>query len=867
MFRHWRYSQVSQHVLRVGQLGSPCLCAPVSRRAFCATGRRLKSPESQPEESSRAVEDAQDESEVRKQPQTGVVWKTLSQALSSESNSARDEQSTDKTTDDKSDAKPSKPKATRRRSGTAKSKASKAKKSDAAGEDLHVHKIVPSKLELKHIPTEDKTLPPRLAHRLDRILFNPGGAYHMQDPRSRVYNFDPYLATIMPVSEFDYDALKEYITSSKDTKLRDLAAKHDKKFCGSTSSLTGLLSHFHYLFSAWRLPRFDNMSRLLEIETKNFTQLLRAPAAAFAHFDKGVYAIDADKEHDSSNILSTLGKSLEKLLTLPKEDFEKYRRTKSHELTEEERNAEEPYYYSTLGDFMMRSQLDAYDPRLPGTGVFDLKTRAVVSIRMDVQDYEKGVGYEIRERYGQWDSFEREYYDLIRAAFLKYSLQVRMGSMDGIFVAFHDTHRIFGFQYISLQEMDYAIHGTTDTRLGDQEFKASVKLLNELLNKATERFPGKTLRIHVETRPTKVPLTYFFAEPVSDEEMANIQDASKRAAEDVVKDIQTIAEQEESGPLVDAEETQSEDAANGQETAETDAEESDFSEVDLLQDIQSESAWRDMMAKVDETVESESLGIKSVREAVQDALEKSGLFEGKSEADIERYSDMLATSLAKYSLESRDLRQEAEESDADKAEEERVAEERPEAEQSLAGLILKVTESMSDKQANLDSLQRIFTGLPSSAETTSEKAEEAVEDEAGEAEAADKQDGREILGMYVTIRNKVNGKFVERPEGGENFKWNIEYTVTELNDESARKIHGQIIRRRRTVLKENPHKSKEWYRMFRGQLPTRTREGRKFRDARRKEENKRTVNVSWLDGPWSLGNPKTSQAKNGEDKK
>jgi hypothetical protein len=31
----------------------------------------------------------------------------------------------------------------------------------------------------------------------------------------------------------------------------------------------------------------------------------------------------------------------------------------------------------------MRSQLDAYDPRLPGTGMFDLKTRAAVSIRME----------------------------------------------------------------------------------------------------------------------------------------------------------------------------------------------------------------------------------------------------------------------------------------------------------------------------------------------------------------------------------------------------------------------------------------------------------------------------------------------------
>jgi hypothetical protein len=35
----------------------------------------------------------------------------------------------------------------------------------------------------------------------------------------------------------------------------------------------------------------------------------------------------------------------------------------------------------------MRSQLDAQDSRLPGTGVFDIKTRAAVAIRYDPLNY------------------------------------------------------------------------------------------------------------------------------------------------------------------------------------------------------------------------------------------------------------------------------------------------------------------------------------------------------------------------------------------------------------------------------------------------------------------------------------------------
>lgn len=175
----------------------------------------------------------------------------------------------------------------------------------------------------------------------------------------------------------------------------------------------------------------------------------------------------------------------------------------------------------------MRSQLDAYDPRLPGTGMFDLKTRAVVSIRMDAKNFERGVGYEIKDRYGPFESYEREFYDMARAAFLKYSLQVRVGRMDGIFVAFHNVQRIFGFQYISLPEMDQALHGQTDTALGDAEFQLSLGIWNKILDKATEKFPKQSLRIHFETRDAVTPFMYIFAEPVSQDDINAIQTKNK----------------------------------------------------------------------------------------------------------------------------------------------------------------------------------------------------------------------------------------------------------------------------------------------------------------------------------------------------
>lgn len=45
-------------------------------------------------------------------------------------------------------------------------------------------------------------------------------------------------------------------------------------------------------------------------------------------------------------------------------------------------------YIRQFGDYIMRSQLDCHDPRLPGTGVFDIKTRAALPIRVDLMNWE-----------------------------------------------------------------------------------------------------------------------------------------------------------------------------------------------------------------------------------------------------------------------------------------------------------------------------------------------------------------------------------------------------------------------------------------------------------------------------------------------
>ena len=42
---------------------------------------------------------------------------------------------------------------------------------------------------------------------------------------------------------------------------------------------------------------------------------------------------------------------------------------------------------------------------------------------------------------------------------MKYGLQAKIGRMDGVIVAYHNTAEIFGFQYIPLEDMERCIYG------------------------------------------------------------------------------------------------------------------------------------------------------------------------------------------------------------------------------------------------------------------------------------------------------------------------------------------------------------------------------------------------------------------------
>lgn len=361
-------------------------------------------------------------------------------------------------------------------------------------------------------PSEHKPIA-QLAHGLDRVLFNPG-VHWLQDPHSRVYNFTPWLESIPKVTDFAFERVTGFIRSSQDDDLHTLAQMHSRPYVGSTSSLTGLLSHIYFLISGDKEVDTSVLSGAFAFEPTNFTPGQRMPVSIVLRYKDGVWAVDSGKDGEDvsdKNVLTWMGTLLEKFLTVPESEFKTLMRSSPAPAEGEEDKRREAYRYAKSNRFLMRSQLDCVDSRLPGTGVFDVKTRAAVPIRLDLLNFEENSGYLIRTLHGPLESFEKEYYDLIRSAFLKYSFQARIGNMDGVFVAYHNTARIFGFQYVSLEEMDArlfgeyekstaVVNGDSAPTRGTRIFEKCVKLLETVMDEIVGVFGERSVKCTVETR-------------------------------------------------------------------------------------------------------------------------------------------------------------------------------------------------------------------------------------------------------------------------------------------------------------------------------------------------------------------------------
>ena len=92
--------------------------------------------------------------------------------------------------------------------------------------------------------------------------------------------------------------------------------------------------------------------------------------------------------------------------------------------------------------------------------------------------------YTITNYKGLHSSFEREYYDLIRGGFMKYCFQLKIGRMSGAFISYHNTLENFGFEYVTTEEIERRIFGSST--YSNLVFMACSKLLSNILDEVIE---------------------------------------------------------------------------------------------------------------------------------------------------------------------------------------------------------------------------------------------------------------------------------------------------------------------------------------------------------------------------------------------
>ena len=194
------------------------------------------------------------------------------------------------------------------------------------------------------------------------------------------------------------------------------------------------------------------------------------------------YSMDNDKGlFDMSHILMNVGNIVERQLTIEKREFETLFKADVPTPTHLLPLVDHHRHVKLNNEILLRSQIDCHSFRKDGTPyVFEIKSRAACPIRYDFPNCMDYTDYEITQQRGLHSSYEREYYDLIRGAFLKWAFQIRIGRMEGAFVAYHNIRNIQGFEYLSAQEIDRRVFGTS--HYAETIFIIGSRLLTTIIN-------------------------------------------------------------------------------------------------------------------------------------------------------------------------------------------------------------------------------------------------------------------------------------------------------------------------------------------------------------------------------------------------
>ena len=366
--------------------------------------------------------------------------------------------------------------------------------------------------EFERIELPQKTQPPELVPELQTVvttksIFPLDAIKKIAGKRNNLDIFDKIPRT----EEINFESIGFYTLPSEDKNFDIIRQSKDFKFASSTSSVSFILIQLIYKLTNFLPPFLYGLDEGFLYESSNFMFFQRKPCILKLIKRGDYFVLDKQSEYYDPEevVLLKMGKYMEKMLTMQSDEF----RVNHMDLNKKEFNYEPEFYkFARFDNILLRSQIDCKGKNAAGEDiVFEIKTRAASPIRYDVFNWRNYLNYEIKHAKGRAESFEREYYDLIRGAFMKYFIQLKIGGMEGAILAYHNIEKIAGFEYIKLDEMEQRLFGNSE--FANKVFSASLASLQILLNRIVADFPNmNALYLGVYANASSDEITIFVEE-------------------------------------------------------------------------------------------------------------------------------------------------------------------------------------------------------------------------------------------------------------------------------------------------------------------------------------------------------------------
>lgn len=303
---------------------------------------------------------------------------------------------------------------------------------------------------------------------------------------------------------------------------------------------------------------------------------------------------------------------------------------------------------------------------------------------------------------------------------------------------------------------------------------------------------------------------YVFAEPVTEEQADEIQNSGEAAQKEFARNVVGVGK--------------------------------DNPEV--------QAAWQDIQHQVDEQVDADEKGLEANEVEGNETVVESSQVEDAEAAVAEEAAEEVEDEVAGEAVD--EVAEESAEEAAEEAAKEVVDEVEVEVvDKGEDGVVDKVEEISDVESESATEAQEteVVEGTSDASLETTEELKKKEEEVVVEKKEVDKGP---LVGWTLTVRSKVNGGYVDRPQNlTTEDDWSIEYHIQEIEPKTRWTLYEALKRRRHQLVGMSDKEADTSLVHYRNLINQYSMRGRKWRDAQDRIDREKGVQVFKPLGPGS----------------